>query len=106
MLGKELAGPLAKVCESLGVEGSTSRKEIPTMREDLRHQAIEFCLKKHRNRLARPVKVFQNLDKMSDPWVQALPGPRTGLPAKMFVEAMATRLYLHSPAVVDSGLVG
>ena len=58
MLGKDLGGPLAKVCESSGIEGSTSRKEITTLREDLRHQAIEWCLKKHPNRLARPVSVI------------------------------------------------
>ena len=56
--------------------------------------------------MARPVTAYQNLDKLSDAWVQALPGPKTGLSASVFVEAMAARLCLHSPAVVASGMIG
>ena len=106
MLGKEMAGPLTKVCEVSGSTGSSSRKEITTAREDLRHLAMEKCLEQHQDRTARPVTAYQNLDKLSDAWVQALPGPKTGLSASVFVEAVAARLCLHSPAVVASGLIG
>ena len=47
------------------------------------------CLEAHQDLLAHPVFVYQNLDKLSDPWVQALPGPKTGLSAAVFAEAMA-----------------
>ena len=95
MLGKELAGPLASPVQSAGEPGSSSRQAITAGREDLRHLAM-----------VRPVFAYQNLDKLSDPWVQALPGPHTGLTAAVFGEAMAARLCLPSPAVVASGLVG
>ena len=103
---KEMIGPLKKVCKSSGVAGCSSRRDITTAREDLRHMAMERCLEEHRDRLARPVTVYQNLDKLSDAWVQALPGPKTGLSAALFVEAVAARLCLHSPAVVASGMIG
>ena len=106
MLGKDVTGPLAKPCVSSGEKGKSSRASITTLREDLRHEAMVKCLEVHQDRLARPVFVYQNLDKLSDPWVQALPGPKTGLSAAVFAEAMAARLCLHSPAVVASGKVG
>ena len=106
MLGKEMSGPLANPCVSSGEKGKSSRAPITTLRENLRHEAIVRCLEVHPDRLARPVFVYQNLDKLSDPWVQALPGPKTGLPSPVFAEAMAARLCLHSPAVVASGKVG
>ena len=89
-----------------GEEGCSSRRKIAEKREDLRNSVLTMCLEKHRDRLVRPVTVFQNLDKLSNPWVQALPGPNTGLSAPVFVEVMAARLCLHSPAVVASGMVG
>ena len=64
------------------------------------------CLRIHPDRSARPVMMYQNLDKLSDPWVQALPGPRTGLSSAVFAEAMAARLCLPSPAIMSSGKVG
>ena len=106
MLGRELSGPLASVCEASGQEGTSSRRAITDMREQLHHEAMVRCLELHPDRLARPVTVFQNLDKLSDPWTQALPGPHKGLSAAVFTEAMAARLCLYSPAVMATGRVG
>ena len=55
MLGKQVSGPLVKVCEGSGTTGLSSRNEITAKREDLRHLAVDQCLEKHRDRLARPV---------------------------------------------------
>ena len=106
LIGKELSGPLSSECAVGGFKGRSSRAPITTLREDLRQEVIEACLQRHQDQLARPVFAYQNLDKLSNPWVQALPGPRTGLSAAVFSEAMAARLCLHSPAVVASGKVG
>ena len=76
MVGKEVSGPLTAPCESGGVQGKSSRAQITTFKEDLRHLAMVECLRTHHDRSARPVMMYQNLDKLSDPWVQALPGPR------------------------------
>ena len=106
MLHRDLTGPLTSTCAASGEEGRSSRRKITEQREDLRQLAMTLCLKKHWDRAARPVTVYQNLDKLSDPWVQSLPGPHTGLSSAVFSEAMAARLCLHSPAVVSSGMVG
>ena len=106
MVGKEVTGPLSSPCESGGAEHKSSRAPITALREDLRHLVMVECLKIHPNRQARPVTAYQNLDKLSDPWCQALPGPKTGLPPAIFTEAMAARLCVFSPAVVASGKVG
>ena len=91
---------------SAGEPGISSRQAITAAQEDHRHLTIARCLELHQDRLARPVFAYQNLDLLSNPWIQALPGPRTGLSPPVFVESMAARLCLHSPAMVSSGLVG
>ena len=106
LLGRELTGPLASPVQSAGEPGTSSRQAITASREDLRHHTIIRCLEQHPDRLARPVFAYQNLDKLSDPWIQALPGPHTGLSAAVFAEALAARLCLPSPVVVSSGKVG
>lgn len=95
------------VCWSSEKSGEkSSRRAITEHQEDLRFEAMVHCLERHPDRTARPVFGFQNLDKLSDSWVLSLPGPRTGLSAPIFQEAMASRLFLHSPAVVESNKVG
>ena len=88
LLGKELSGPLASPMRSAGEPGISSRQAITAAREDLRHLTITKCLELHQDRFARPVFVYQNLNLLSNPWIQALPGPRTGLTPSVFVESM------------------
>ena len=102
MLGREVSGLLRNSCENAVLEGKSSRAAITTLREDLRHLTMAHCLDSHGDRNARPVTVYQNLDKLSDPWVQALPGPRSGVSAAIFDKAMAARLCLQSPEAVFS----
>ena len=85
-LGKQLEGELAASTESVGLDrtdGST------------RSLIVE----------QRSLTVFQNFNKLSGAWLLALPGPDTGLSAKVFTEAMAAHLCLPSPAVVTGGSV-
>ena len=106
MLGKEVSGPLSFPSQRAGEPGVSSRRAITAGLEDLRYHAMTRCLELHQDRLARPVFAYQNIDNLSNGWVQALPGPRTGLSATVFGEALAARLCLHSPAVVASSTVG
>ena len=106
MLNKEVTGPLSSPSQRAGEPGVSSRRAITAGLEDLRYHAMTRCLELHQDRHARPVFAYQNLDNLSNGWVQALPGPRTGLSAAVFAEALAARLCLHSPAVVASNTVG
>ena len=95
-VGKQLEGELAASTESAGLDrtdGST-RSLIVQQREGLRHEVLTLALQRHSDRLARPVTVFQNFDKLSGAWLLRKPGPETGLSAKIFTEAMAAHLCL------------
>ena len=74
LLGKELSGPLASPVQSAGEPAISSRQAITAAREDLRHLTITKCLE-HQDKLTRPVFAYQNLDLLSNPWIQSLPGP-------------------------------
>ena len=107
-LDKELDGELAAVTVSAGElrqDGST-RRLIVQQREAFRHEVMSLALERHTDRVARPVTVYQNFDKLSGAWLLALPGPDTGLSSTVFSEAMAAHLCLPSPAVVNGGWVG
>ena len=75
-------------------------------REGLRHEVLTLALKRHRDRQARPVTVFQNFDRMPGAWMLSLLGTETGLSSKVFSETIAAHLYLPSPAGVGVGWVG
>ena len=107
-MGKELEGELAATTEAAGADRSdgSTRRLIVQQREGLRHEVLTLGLERHADRVARPVTVFQNFDKLSGAWLLALPGPETGLSSKIFSEAMAAHLCLPSPAVVSGGWVG
>ena len=45
---------------------------IVQQREGLRHEVLTLALQRHGDRLARPVTVFQNFDKLSGAWLLAL----------------------------------
>ena len=107
-LEKELTEPLSQDVVSAGsssVDGSTRRKVVQ-QREGLRHEVLAKALKEHPDRLARPVTVFPNFDKLSGAWLLALPGSVNGLSATVFAETMAAHLCLPSPSVMGSGWVG
>ena len=107
-LGKELELPLSKEVEKAGecsVDGST-RRRVVQQREGLRKEVLTKALSEHHDRLARPVTVFPNFDKLSGAWLLSLPGPSTGLSTPVFSEAMAAHLCLDSPAMRSSGWVG
>ena len=107
-VGKELELPLSKEVEKAGeysVDGSTRRKVVQ-QREGLRQEVLTKALREHPDRLARPVTVFPNFDKLSGAWLLSLPGPSTGLSTPVFSEAMAAHLCLESPAMRSSGWVG
>ena len=67
--------------------------------EELRSKALTEALIHHPDRMARPVTVFPNFDKLSGAWILALPTPTTGLAGSLFSEAMAAHLCLPSPAI-------
>ena len=107
-LGKELGLPLSQGVEHAGdgsVDGSTRRKVVQ-QREGLRNEVLTKALREHHDRLARPVTVYQNFDKLSGAWLLALPGSTTGLSSPVFSEAMAAHLCLGSPSLISSGWVG
>ena len=107
-LGKELTGELSVSVERAGgdkTDGSTRRAAVQ-QREGLRHEVLTLALKRHGDREARPVTVFQNFDKISGAWLLALPGPDNGLSSPVFSEAMAAHLCLPSPAVAAGQWVG
>ena len=107
-LDKDVALPLSLGKENAGetsVDGSTRRKMVQ-QREGLRQEVLTKALMEHPDRLARPVTVYQNFDKLSGAWLLALPGPSTGLSTPVFSEAMAAHLCIGSPAIMSSGWVG
>jgi hypothetical protein len=100
-LREDLEGPmLATVSDAGGqsVDGST-RRAVTQQIEDLWHKVITQALEQHPDRMARPVTVFPNFDKLSRAWILALPTATTGLKGRVFTEAMAAHLCLPSPAI-------
>ena len=66
-LDKDLEGELVAGAVAAGkgrVDGGT-RRMVVQQREGLRHEVLTLALKRHMDRQARPVTVFQNFDKLS-----------------------------------------
>ena len=66
--------------------------------ESLHTEAVLKALETHHDRLARPVRMFHQRDKVSQAWLSALPSPLSLIPSPEFTEAMAWHLFLPSPA--------
>ena len=67
-------------------------------RENMRGLILRRALERHPNQQARPVLMFPQLDKLSNAWLLALPGPFSGLSSPVFSEGMCSLLCLPSPA--------
>ena len=52
----------------------------------------------HPNQLARPVKIWPQMDKLSTSWLLSLPGPHNGLSTTIFSEAVCLNLGIPSPS--------
>ena len=63
--------------------------------------ALTKALEMHPNQLARPVKIWPQMDKLSTSWLLSLPGPHNGLSATIFSEAVCLNLGLPSPACCE-----
>ena len=97
-LDKELEGPLMVEVEGAGegrVDGS-SRRLITTWIEDTRAAVLKKALENHPNQSARPAWVHPQLDKLSQGWILAVPGPE-GFSHAEFGETVARLLCLPSP---------
>ena len=70
----------------------------------MRGRVLTRALETHEDQTVRPVLVWPQLDKLSTSWLQALPGPYSGLSGPVFSEAMCAHLCLPSPSC--SNLVG
>ena len=109
-LEEEPHGILKERLEEVGgssVDGST-RTKIVQQREGMRHQLLTVALKRHPDKEARPVTVFQNIadDKCAGSWLLATPSPDLSLSARVFREAFSAHLSLPSPELRDGGWVG
>ena len=99
-LDTEMTGPLALDAEHSGegaTDGSTRSKVVQCL-ESLRVQSIQHTLQNHPDKNARPVRFFDQRDKVSQAWLTALPGPLTHIPSIEFTQAMAWLFMLPSPA--------
>ena len=69
---------------------------------------LTVALKRHPEKEARPVTVFQNIadDKCAGSWLLATPSPDLSLSARVFREAFSAHLSLPSPELRDGGWVG
>ena len=97
-LEKDMTGPLQVSVDGAGegrVDGST-RRLITTWLEDSRASVLKRALETHPDQSARPVWVNPQLDKLSQGWILAMPGPE-GFTHAEFRETVARLLCLPSP---------
>ena len=102
-MGEEVEHMFTIQLEAVGegrTDGST-RGLISESRENMRGRMLTRALQRHRDQTVRPVLVWPQLDKLSTGWVQALPGPHSGLSGPVFSESMDAHLCLPSPACSD-----
>jgi len=79
------------------VDGSTRTKAIQCL-ENLHYKVIQSGLKNHHDKGARPVKRFEQRDKVSQAWLSALCTPMSSIPSPEFTQAMAWFFFVPSPA--------
>ena len=105
-LGIELDLPLSVSADGLGEgsENGSTRKRVLEQRESLKGQVLTKALEMYPDQLARPVKVWPQMDKLSTSWLLSLPGPHSGLASNIFSEAVCANLCLPSPSC--RGIVG
>ena len=97
-LSRDMGGPLEVGVEGAGdggVDGST-RRLLTTWLEDTRAAVLKKSLENYPDQTARPVWVHPQLDKLSQGWILALPGPE-GFSHEEFGETVARHLCLPSP---------
>ena len=95
---RDMGGPLEVGVEGAGdgrVDGST-RRLLTTWLEDTRAAVLKKSLENYPDQTARPVWVHPQLDKLSQGWILALPGPE-GFSHEEFGETVARHLCLPSP---------
>ena len=78
-------------------DGSTRNKTTQLL-ESLHFRAVLEGLKSHPNQNHKPVKQFQQLDKCSQAWLSALCSRLSAIPSPEFIEAMAYKFFVPSPA--------
>ena len=94
-------GPLAKSFIDFGdgSEDGSTRLDITHQLENLQFQALSKGLEIYPFlRLARPVRIFSQADKVSQAWISAIPTSMSHIPSLEFSEIMAAFLALPSPA--------
>ena len=97
-LDRDMGGPLGREVEGAGegrVDGST-RRLVTTWLEDTRAAVLEKALENYPDQSARPVWIHPQLDKLSQGWILAVPGPE-GFTHAEFGETVARLLCLPSP---------
>ena len=97
-LDRDMGGPLKAITEGAGdgrVDGSR-RRMATTWLEDTRAAVVSKALKTYPDQSARCVWTHPQLDKLSQGWVLALPGPE-GFTHAEFGETVARHLCLPSP---------
>ena len=62
---------------------------------------LSKALELYPDKLARPVMVWPQMDKLSSAWLLSYPGPHTGMPAMAVSEAVCNHICLPSPACRD-----
>ena len=97
-LEREMGGPLGVEAEGAGegrVDGS-NRRIMTTWLEDTRAAILQQALERHPDQSSRPVWIHPQLDKLSQGWILAVPGPE-GFSHAEFGETVARLLCLPSP---------
>ena len=97
-LDRDMGGPLEVEVDGAGdgrVDGST-RRLVTTWLEDTRTAVLKKALENHPDQTARAVWVNPQLDKLSQGWLLAMPGPE-GFSHAEFGETVARLLCLPSP---------
>ena len=93
-----LGGPLQAGVEAAGDgrEDGSTRRMITTCLEETRRAVLSKALEEHPDQSARPVWANPQLDKLSQGWLLAMPGPQ-GFSHAEFGETVARLLCLPSP---------
>jgi hypothetical protein len=97
-LGRYIEGPPQTGVEAAGDgrEDGSTRRMITTWLEETRSAVLSKALEEHPDQSARPVWANPQLDKLSQVWLLAMPGPR-GFSHAEFGETVARLVCLPSP---------
>ena len=106
-LSRDLSGPLQAGVEAAGDgrEDGSTRRLITTWLEETRRAVLSKTLEEYPDQSARPVWPNPQLEKLSQVWLLAMPGPQ-GFSNAEFGETVIRLLCLPSPCCQGGSSLG